>query len=241
MQAEALNCPSCGAPLHPPSVDDLVVCVYCSSLIRVSISAGASLERSLDASSLDVVKQLVISGKRQEAIDRYRLLAGVDLEQATRMIDQMAVDFSMDTIFSQQLTNGGILLFVAGLLLLLFGLFSLVLGWINPVLAAILLILAILDLLVYSRGALTTLRYWRAPVASAVTLQFVRIGAVNNGRMRVHVYRIVFEVRPTDAAPFRAEAVIPVREENVSRVRQGEVIQVKYLPGVPNSIKFHQT
>jgi hypothetical protein len=186
------------------------------------------------------VKQLLISGKRQEAIDRYRQLSGVDLDQATRMIDQMAADFSMDTIFSQQLTTSGILLVAAGLLLLLFSLSSLVLGWLNPVLAMILSILAVIDLLVYGRGALTTLRYWRAPVASAETLHFAHIGAILNGRMRVHTYRVVFEVRPKGAASFRTEAVIPVREENVSRLRQGEVIQVKYLPGVPNSVIFHQ-
>jgi hypothetical protein len=244
MILQSLNCPNCGAPLRQPTTADLWLCVYCNSLIRVLADQSpvqASLERSLDASALEVVKQLVHSGKRQEAIDRYQMLSGVDLEQATRMIDQMAVDFSMDTIFSQQLTTGGIILVASGLLLLLFGLLSLVLGWLDPVWAVIVSILAVIDLLIYSRGALTTLRYWRAPIAAAETLHFAHIGAVLNGRMRVHTYKVVFEVRPKDATSFQAEAIIPVREENISRLRQGEVIQVKYLPGVPNSIIFHQT
>ena len=39
----------------------------------------------------------------------------------------------------------------------------------------------------------------------------------------------------------QTQAVIPVREENVAQVRQGEVIQVKYLPGKPGSVIYQQT
>ena len=201
----------------------------------------ASLEGGLDAVEMESVKQLLVSGQREEAIRRYQQLSGVDLEQARQTIDQIAADFSVDTVFHQQLTPSGILQVIVSLILLPVSLLALAMGWLHPLLALLLAALAAFELFVFARGALVTLRYWNAPIASAVTLHYAHIGAVHRGRLRVHTYKIVLEVRPKDTSPFQAEAIIPVREANIARVRQGQVIQVKCLPGIPGSVIFHQS
>lgn len=244
MPVETLSCPNCGAPLRQPPSGGPWFCVYCNSLLRLQAEAGtshASLESRLDAAAMDSVKQLLVSGQRQEAIRRFQALSGLAPEQARRTIDQMAADFSIDTLFHQQLTPTGIALVVICLILLPASLLAWGLGWLNPWLALVCAALAGFGLFVYGRGALTTLRYWKAPVAPATTLHFTHIGAVQRGRLRLHTFLIALEVHPEDAPPFQAQAVIPVREANLARVRQGEVIQVKYLPGRPDSVIYHQT
>lgn len=243
MTLETLSCPNCGAPLRQPPNNGQCLCIYCNSLIRVQgdlAAPQASLDGGLDALEMESVKQLLVSGQRDESIHRYQQLSGVDLEQARQTIDQMAADFSVDTVFHQQLTTSGILQVIVSLILLPVSLLALAMGWLHPLLALLLAALAAFELFVLARGALVTLRYWNAPIASAVTLHYAHIGAVRRGRLRVHTYKIVFEVRPKDTSPFQAEAIIPVREANIARVRQGQVIQVKYLPGIPGSVIYHQ-
>ncbi len=243
MPVEALNCPNCGAPLRQPPVDGPWFCIYCNSLLQVQDRGGSphpGLENTLDAEAMNSVKQLLISGKRTEAIQRFQQLSGLDFEQARRMIDQMAAEFSIETIFHQQLTPGGITLVAISLFLIPAALLAWWLGGLNPWLAVILVALGGFGLFVYGRAALTTLRYLNAPTAPATTVNFTQIGGVQRGRLRVHTFLILLEVHPKDGPPFQAQAVIPVREENIVRVRQGEVIQVKYLPGRPDSVIFHE-
>jgi hypothetical protein len=242
MLVEAISCPKCGAPLRPPEMDEPWLCLYCSSLVRVQAEAGtsrASLESSLDAQAVQAVKQLLTSGKREEAIQRFQHLSGLDLEQAQRTIDRLGADIAIDTVFKQQLTPGGLALVIIGLSLLLASLVAWGLGKLNPWMALACAGLTGFLLFVYGRGFLTTLRYWNAPVASATTRYFAPIGAFTRGRLRAHVFKVVLDVHPAGGSPFQAEAIIPVRAENVARVRQGAMIQVKYLPGKPDSVIFH--
>ena len=241
---ESLSYPNCGAPLRQPPSRGPWLCMYCNSLIRVQAETGLprlSLESSLDAQAMSSVKQLLVSGQREAAVRRFQELSGLDLEQAQRAIDQMAADFSIDSLFHQQLTPAGILLAAASLILLPASLLAWGLGGLNPWLALICAALSGFGLFVYGRGLLTTLRYLNAPLAPATTLHFTPIGAVRRGRLRVHTFLILLEVHPKDGPPFQAQAVIPVREENVARVRQGEILQVKYLPGRPDSAIYQQT
>lgn len=243
MPVESISCPNCGAPLGQPPSEDPWFCLYCSSLLLVQDQAGLLqpvVQNKLDGEAMNSIKQLLISGKREEAIRRFQQLSGLDLEEARRMIDQMAADFSVETIFHQQLTRGGIVAVAASLLVFSAALLAWLLGWLNPWLAVFLMALAGFLLFVYGRGALTTLRYRNAPTAPARTMHSTRIGAVQRGALRVHTYLILLEVQPQGGLPFQAKAIIPVREENVARVRQGEMIQVKYLPGRPDSVIFHE-
>jgi hypothetical protein len=218
--------------------------MYCNSLIRVEAEASGtpstSVESSLEAEGMNSVKQLLISGQREEAMQRFQQLSGLDPEQAQRTIEQMAADFTLHTVFHQQLTPGGMALVAISLILLPGSLLAWWLGGLNPWLALLCAALAGFWLFVYGRGALTTLRYMNAPVAEATTMHFTPIGAVQRGRLRVHTFLIALEVHPKEGPAFQTQAIIPVREKNIDRVRQGEVIHVKYLPGKPDSVIYQQ-
>jgi hypothetical protein len=239
---ESLSCPNCGAPLRQPVPKDTWVCVYCNSLIRMQPGQSqAVLHTSLDAGGMNEIKQLLVSGQRADAVQRFQRLSGLAAEQAEAAIDQMAADFSIHTLYQQQLTPVGILMVSLSLIIFPASLLAWWMGRLNPWLAAAMAITDSFGLFVYGRGGLTTLRYWNAPTAPAATLQFTQIGAVKLGRTRLHTFLILLEVRPKDAPAFQARAIIPVREENVARIHQGEIIQVKYLPGNPDSVIFHQS
>lgn len=242
MIVESLSCPNCGAPLHQPKSGSFWVCVYCNSLIHLQANQPQpSLEASLDAAEMTGVKQLLISGQRAQAIQRFQQLSGLSGEQAEAAIDQMAAEFSMRTIFYQQLTPVGVLLVAISLVGLPASLVAWWSGWLSPWLALPGAALAGFGLFVYGRAALITLRYLNAPQAPATTLHFTHIGVAQVGQKRLHTFLIALEVKPESGASFQSKVIIPVREENITRVRQGHVIQVKYLPGKPDSVIFHRT
>jgi len=243
MPLESISCPNCGAPLRQASFDDPWLCLYCNSLIRVEGDAEtpkASLQHGLKADEMEAIKQMLVSGQRQAAIDRFEELSGLETEQVERIIDKMGADFAIKTIFTQQLTRGGMIMVAFCAILVPISLIAWGMGSLNQWLALTYLAIGCYGLYIYGRGALNTLRYRNAPVAEAKTLQFTQIGKIQRGRLRVRAFLFALEVMPVDEPPFRTQIVIPVLEDNVERVKKGEIIQVKYLPDVPGSVIFHQ-
>jgi hypothetical protein len=214
--------------------------MYCNSLIRVT-ATRPSLTRSLDAEEMNSIKQLVTSGQREEAIERFQELSGLDAEQAQHTIDEMAEEFSIKTVFNQQLTRSGMIQVALSVVILPASLLAYQQGVINNWIALLCVGLSGFTLYIFGRGALTTLRYWNAPVAKATTINFTQIGAAKRGRLRVHTFLFLLRVKPKEGEPFVARVTIPVLEENVKNLHPGEVIQVKYLPGKPDSVIFHQS
>jgi len=243
MPVESISCPNCGAPLRQASFDDPWLCLYCNSLIRVEGDGEApstSLQHGLKADEMEAVKQMLVSGQRQAAIDRFEELSGLETEQVERIIDKMGADFTIKTIFTQQLTRGGMIMVAICAILVPFSLVAWATGGLNQWLALTYLAIGCYGLYIYGRGALNTLRYRKAPVAQARTLQFTQIGKIQRGRLRVRAFLIALEVMPKDEPPFRTQTVIPVLEDNVERVKKGEIFLVKYLPGKPESVIYHQ-
>jgi hypothetical protein len=239
MPVESLSCPNCGAPLRQPPAGETSFCMYCNSLIRVT-ATSPSLKRSLDAEEMNSIKQLITAGQRDEAIERFQELSGLDAGQAQHTIDEMAEDFSIKTVFNQQLTRAGMFQVILSVIILPASLLAYEQGIINPWITLICVGLSGFTLYVFGRGALTTLRYWNAPVAKATTMNFTQIGAAQRGRLQVHTFLFLLRVQPEHGEPFLARAIIPVRDENVKSIHAGEVIQVKYLPGRPDSVIFNQ-
>ncbi len=224
MPVESISCPNCGAPLRQASFDGPWLCLYCNSLIRVEGDAEApkvSLQHGLKADEMEAVKQMLVSGQRQAAIDRFEELSGLETEQVIRIIDKMGADFTIKTIFTQQLTRGGMIMVAICAILVPFSLIAWAMGSLNQWLALTYLAIGCYGLYIYGRGALNTLRYRNAPVAQAKTLQFTQIGKIQRGRLRVRAFLIALEVMPKDEPPFRTQIVIPVLEDNVERVKKG--------------------
>jgi hypothetical protein len=240
MPVESISCPNCGAPLRQPAAGETSFCMYCNSLIRLA-AAKPSIKRSLDAEQMNSIKELLTSGQRDEAVERFQELSGLDSEEAQHTIDEMAEDFAIKTVFNQQLTRAGMVQVVLSVIFLPASLLAYQAGLINPWITLIIVALSGFTLYTFGRGALTTLRYWNAPVAKATTMNFTQIGAAQRGRLRVHTFLFLLKVQPKQDEPFLARVIIPVREENVKSIKPGEVITVKYLPGQPDSVIFHQT
>jgi uncharacterized Zn finger protein (UPF0148 family) len=240
LPAESLNCPNCGAPLRQPSEGETAFCMYCNSLIRLG-TAKPSQKGSLDEEEMNSIKKLITSGQRDEAVERFQELSGLDAGQAQHTIDEMAEELSIKTIFNQQLTRAGMIQVGLSVVFLPASLLAYQVGLISPWITLLLVALSGFTLYAFGRGALTTLRYRKAPVAKATTQNFTQIGEVQRGRMRVRNFLFLLKVQPVNGEPFLARAIIPVREENVKSIKPGEVITVKYLPGRPDSVIFHQT
>ncbi len=244
MPAESLNCPNCGASLHHVAVSELCFCQFCNSLIRLQgddETPVPTLERKLKTKEMNEIKQQLTSGQRQAAIFAFEDLASLESEEAEAVIDRMAADLSTRNIFQQQLTRGGMVMVVVCLILVPTSLLAWGLRALSPLLSMVYLAMGCYGLYKYGRGALNTLRYRKALVAKARIQQAIPVGVVQRARFRVHAYLFDLEVEPEGSPPFRAQAVIPVLEENIERVKKGETIQVKYLPGEPDSVIFHQT
>ena len=167
--------------------------MYCNSLIR---ETGAT--PSLDAEEMNSIKQLLTSGQREQAIQRFQELSGLDAEQAQRTIDEMGADLSIKAVFNQQLTRSGkvqvmlsVIIIPASLLAYQRGVLSL---WITLICVA----LAGFTLFVFGRAALTTLRYWNAPVAKATTLHYTQIGTAMRNGWRVHTFLFLLKIQPKE-------------------------------------------
>jgi len=243
MPVETISCPNCGAPLRHASFDEPCCCLFCNSLIYLKGDAEApvpSLERRLNAKGMNEIKQQLVSGQRQAAVYAFQELSGLEAEQASAIIDPMAQDFSTRAVFQQQLTRGGMVMVVICIILIPTSLLARGLGALSPMLSLVYLAMGCFGLYKYGRGALNTLRYRKAVAAQARILQTAQLGMVQRGRVRVQAYLYALQVMPESEPPFQSQTVIPVLEENVERLKKGDVIQVKYLPGQPDSVIFHR-
>ena len=83
-QPTSLNCPACGAPLDVDGTSALVRCKFCGNLSLLPAIAGRA---GAQASSLDEIRQLASSGNLAQAIERYRQVHGVDMQEASQAID----------------------------------------------------------------------------------------------------------------------------------------------------------
>jgi len=243
LPVDSLSCPNCGAPLRNASIDDPCCCLFCNSLIRLQGDAEApvaNLERRLHAKEMNVIKQQLITGQRQAAVYAFEELSGLETEQAAVIIDAIAADFSTKTILQQQLTRGGMFMVVVCIILIPTSLLAWWSGALRPMLAMVYLAMGCFGVYKYGRGASNTLRYRKAVAAKAKILQATPMGLVQRKRVQVHAYLFALQVMPENEPHFRAQTVIPVLEENIEKVKKGEVIQVKYLPGQPDSVIFHK-
>ena len=241
MPTEALNCPNCGAPLYAQPGRAVWLCLYCNSLVRVGehpAQESASVEQTLSDEVMGQVKQLVISGRRQPALDLYRQVAGADDAAAAQVIDDISRQFSLQNIRQQQLTPYGWLvvsLFSLALLVCLLAWWRAVLpGW----LAGILVAFFGWNLFFYSAALRTSLRFLRASKVRASVLNYTLIGKLGSARRMVYSFKLLVRLHPPQQEPFVAEMYLAVRESKLSSMRAGLEFWVKYLPGDPPELIF---
>jgi len=88
------RCPNCGAPL---SVDDQrrsVICIFCNASLRVERPATAAeaptlASEAVPAEEIERIKQLLVDGRRDEAVEHYARVAAVPRDEAERAVDNV--------------------------------------------------------------------------------------------------------------------------------------------------------
>lgn len=88
------RCPNCGAPLSVDGAGPSVICIFCNTSLRVARpSAGEAVAElaAIEVSGEDVerVKQLLLDGKRDEAIAHYARVAAVSAADAERAVENV--------------------------------------------------------------------------------------------------------------------------------------------------------
>lgn len=247
MRLETLNCPKCGAPLHPEAGQTLTLCLYCNSAVRMAAAPAAAgtaasptVEQELPAEDLEAVKKLMLAGRRAEALAAYRQMTGADEAAAAAVVENLGRQLTAATLYRQLLRPVGFVIvaaLAAGLVLVAAGW---LIGWLNAWLALGLAALLLWQLVFFFPPLVRTMRYWGASLAEAVTLKLAPIGVFKKSGEDIFAFRVWLEVRPAEGAPFRAEIQLPVRESNLERAREGARLRVKYFPGDPDSVIFFE-
>lgn len=237
----AISCPNCGAPLLPAA--EMVLCVYCNSAVRLQRGEpGAAptpvVERSLDETQMARIKQLILDGKRPEAVAEYQQATDADLAEASRTIEELENGLSMSVVLGQQLSPLGWLLFFGSLVIFSGAIFASITGRLNPWLAGLLALLSLANLVFYARNLRTSLQFLSAPVARATVIKLVPIGEVKLGRQLVHTFKVLLQVYPEGAPAYQAEMLLPVRDQNMARLRTGVDFKVKYLRENPQRLVY---
>jgi hypothetical protein len=239
---EALNCPKCGAPMPLPAGGGPWLCVYCASIVRVSLGPQEAPQATLagEASAEDVaeIKQLLLSGRAAEAEAHYARVTGAGPAQTHAAVEQLRQQISANIMRRQQLTPiGWIMAGLAGLAVAASACAGLA-GALSPGWAIGLALFPVSLLVVFSPGLLTSLRYLTARTAPAAVLNYTYLGRLQARGREIYAFRILVEVRPPNEQPFRAEFMAPVREQSRAHLQPGALLQVKYRPGEPHRVIF---
>jgi hypothetical protein len=238
MKLEALNCPNCGAPLHIQANQDLALCVYCDTTIRVNYSgsgeASLTQQTTLQAEDAKLIKSLLLDGKREQAIAVYQRATHVTEAEAQKAIDALARDAAFKVIFSQRLNLVGILMLCGYMALLGLSVWARLNDIISVNISRIAVILILFLAAPLVRGLGITLRYLAARSAVATVLKYAQIGKAGNA----YAFRLLVNVQPQDGAAFQTEMNVAVGEKRISKLQNGMRLNVKYLPNQPDSVLY---
>lgn len=237
----ALNCPNCGAPLTDQSGQELWLCIYCHSLIRVGAdetSPQPAVEKTVSEAEMAEIKQMLAEGKRGEARATYQNITQVSPEEAEKVVETMFKEYAFGVVRRQQLNNVGLILAFVFLLALVLSLGAWVSGRLHPAWAGVIAGFSVLNLLVFSGGILTMFKYLGAPKAKATIQHFTQTGKVQTRGGTVYTYKVLLEVHPEGNAPFQDTLIVPAREKNLAKIHPGAVIWVKYKPNQPGNLLF---
>jgi hypothetical protein len=84
------KCPHCNAPLQVAAGQRLVLCGYCDSSLHTDAKAPEALVRdAIDPAEINRIKQLVLDGRRPEAIAHYAQIAGVPAPAAEEAVNNL--------------------------------------------------------------------------------------------------------------------------------------------------------
>jgi len=239
-KVESLDCPNCGAPLDVKPGQEFTVCQYCDSSIRIHMDMDendkAVPRTEVSAEIMNKVKELVLSGKRDEAVEMYSHEANISKEEALKAIGVIYERITTRILLDRPLRGLGVLFtiiflavfFVSGYELFFAGVDSTIL----TIILWVLFIFSALSILSVSRTIITTIKYFSGKWTEARILKFARIGEKKN----ITIFRLLLEVMPNSGERFQAQTNLPVRNTSVNLITEGNVLMVKYLPNDKTSV-----
>jgi hypothetical protein len=233
MTLQTLNCPSCGAPLRFVEGQARTLCLYCGSTIQTeraaTVPAATTATFSLPEDVHAQLKQLVVDGRQAEAIELYRVRAGVTEAEAVETLSGLVRDLTRRTLVQQPLSNLGLAVMLtldtvcAGLIV--WGVLTE-----NWWLTAIGLGLIVIETLAFGAAIYARLVQQFGRSAPAVVRRFTRLGEIQlRGQSQsVPVVRLWLEVQPPGQPAFQAERNIVAKPETYAKLRPGLIIEVKH-------------
>lgn len=232
-KAEALDCPNCGAPLKLIPGNEITVCEYCHSSVRIS-RHGDSDEDT--ASHMDVppevtaeVKKLVMNGSKAEAVELYMKSAGIEKDVAEKLVKAIVESLTNKIILNRPLSGKGISFCVFFFAVAAAMVWLLVSGTADTkvlqVLCWLVLFFMIINLVSITRAIITTFKFAGVKWTKATVLKFVLI----NTKKNLSFYKVLLDVKEPNGLSFKAETNIMIKNENVFKLQEGKIIDAKYL------------
>jgi hypothetical protein len=107
LRVEAVECPTCKAPLAAPSGGGMVLCVYCNACVRVaplaaptddagSTGARHAARAEVSPEAVERVKQLILDGRQAEAVRFFAEAAQLPVSEAAAAVDRIAVTLTLN-------------------------------------------------------------------------------------------------------------------------------------------------
>jgi hypothetical protein len=239
----SFNCPNCGAPLQLNSPQNLAVCLYCDSTLRLQANPAApavSVETTLPAEHMEQLKQLLLAGQPEQAIQLYQQQTNANLAEAQETIADLGRQISFKTVLHQPLNTFGLVLVGVCACILVLSIWGGLNGAMHPFVTLALVGYTFIQLFIIWPSLLKTVKFWRGKVAPATVLKLALIGVSKIRRTEVHTFKVLVEVQPQLELAFRAEMFVPVRAKSLERFHVGTVFTIKYLPGDPPELIFYQ-
>lgn len=238
--AQMVTCPHCGAPLSLGTGRSHVICVFCNtSLLIARPSPGASADAPVAQLSMEAVpreeiervKQLLLDGKRDEAIAHYARVAQVPTEEAARVVESLFLSAYWTLTRHMPLSAFGFVLYGtlislgAGLALL-----GLSLAEDQPAYFVVVALGALFALW-------QTVRFFQK-LASTIAAAF---GAQGRGRVlrsamvremkqsQGYIVIVLFEVTPDDGSPvFVDQETLYLGPSSLAKLVPGNVVRVRF-------------
>ena len=235
-----LNCPNCGAPLQVDEERIYTVCLYCNSTVRIQPDdpQPAVVENTMVEADMRTLKQRLLAGHREDALQLYMETSGAGEAVARQAIQDLERQVSVDVIRNQQLTRKGLwyvgLYSVVFLVAVLAGLA----GQIYPLLALALAALTAWQLWVLLPSIRLSLRYRDAISAPATILKTARVGEIKTRTGKIYAMKLLVEVHPPEGEPYQGQLLLPVQGPSLEQTQPGDRLQVKYLPEDPQQIVY---
>jgi hypothetical protein len=228
------RCPNCGAPVNAPPSASHVICVYCNQSLLVAQQPGTQ-QTSLKVEGLPPlevarVKDLLLDGKRDQAIAHYMRLASIPRSEAEAAVDALAIKSFFQYTRHLPINAAGFVLHFAILLLVVgLGAFSVFLTQYSIIFwlfLALPIVLFFLRVAAFYRHVSAT---WTAAFGSKGNAKVLRCGVLREVNADAFHTVCHFEVTPADGSEtFQDQEVLYVGAETLKKLQAGNVVNVRY-------------